>query len=792
MKQVLKKLAKMSAGEIQFRVQKKIAHEAAYYRDRLLGIPKPLALDQLFRLPSGVDPLRFLVNESAVNFFSLSGHSADLGKNYQSLFPESHAQALADADKLLTNKFHLLGIDFDLGQSINWTHDPVTGLPYDNRFYTRVEIFKSEKVGADIKYVWELNRHQFCIEVAKAYFISGDEKYAQKLVEWVTGWAEQNPYKHGVNWTSALESAVRIYAWTWAFYFTRESKIWDKGFTTLFFNQLWLNGTFTEDNLSFYFSPYNHLIGEIAALSFLGTVFPELQNGNKWRDKYWKLMESEIPKQFYRDGLIVEQATYYHHFTTGFYLQNALLRQQNKLPVSATTLKTIENALNIAMHMTKPDGTLPMIGDIDSARILYFYMPRRQWDLRGFQAAGAVYFERGDMKQAAADFSEEAFWLFGQAGLDKFNALPFDGTRQTVSQGFQYSGYYIMRSGGNYTCIDCGELADGLFRDETPSVAHGHSDTLAFDLCAGGRWFIGDPGFNTYNGPLEWHRYYRSGRGHNTIEVDGHGQGRHEGRMGWSRVSLPKLHQWVHNDVFDYFDGEVDRLAHPTANISHRRKIFALHSGLWFMIDHVHASDDARHELLSALHFAPGNVEVGASQIRCRQYDDVGLNIEFDSAEPFHLVKQDRADETDPASGWVCRGYGYREPAVVAELVQKFTGSSRVVTVMQAVAIHAPEQRSELTSGQQQIHYRAAGRDYYLVENTGAELALSEPLDIRTNAAVMLVEMSDTGWEQICLVEAGWLEFDGKRIYGQERNAPYVVIRNREGVPEVTYQIEGA
>ena len=86
--------------------------------------------------------------------------------------------------------------------------------------------------------------------------------------------------------------------------------------------------------------------------------------------------------------MIVELATHYHHFTTGFYLQNMLLRQRNKFPVPDKVYSFVERALEIALHLTKPNGEIPMIGDIDSARSVYFYRPRRQWDLRGFQALG--------------------------------------------------------------------------------------------------------------------------------------------------------------------------------------------------------------------------------------------------------------------------------------------------------------------------------------------------------------------------------------------------------------------
>lgn len=79
--------------------------------------------------------------------------------------------------------------------------------------------------------------------------------------------------------------------------------------------------------------------------------------------------------------------------------------------------------LEFPMHLTRPDGQLPMLGDIDSARSIYFYRPEPKWDLRPFQALGAVLFQRSDMKFVAHEPTEELLWLLGENGIADFEKL---------------------------------------------------------------------------------------------------------------------------------------------------------------------------------------------------------------------------------------------------------------------------------------------------------------------------------------------------------------------------------
>jgi hypothetical protein len=118
--------------------------------------------------------------------------------------------------------FRLLGydnLDFTPGaikcgngnfKAIDWHLDPVHGkrVPLDPWF--KIPFLDFAKVG-DHKVIWELNRHQHLVTLAKARLLTGDDKYIRELAAQWHSWIEANPYPLGINWGSTLEVAFRSF-----------------------------------------------------------------------------------------------------------------------------------------------------------------------------------------------------------------------------------------------------------------------------------------------------------------------------------------------------------------------------------------------------------------------------------------------------------------------------------------------------------------------------------------------------------------------------------------------------
>ena len=76
---------------------------------------------------------------------------------------------------------------------------------------------------ADLRLVWELNRHQHFITLGIAYWLTGEQQYVDAFSSQIQSWIETNPLQHGVNWYYGLEISIRLLAWTVAFQFFRNS-----------------------------------------------------------------------------------------------------------------------------------------------------------------------------------------------------------------------------------------------------------------------------------------------------------------------------------------------------------------------------------------------------------------------------------------------------------------------------------------------------------------------------------------------------------------------------------------
>jgi hypothetical protein len=581
-------------------------------------------------------------------------------------YPNWVANSVQRAEDLCAGRFQLLDVEVKYDRPVPWHADPVTGKNWPQAPYYAVPIFDGNTGYGDIKHVWELNRHQFLVDVARAYWLTREERYAETCVSLVCEWIQTNPYLIGVNWTSALEIAVRSLSWIWVYFLCLYSKAMEPRRHCEFLKSLYQHGQYLERHLSLYFSPYNHLIGEAAALACLGVLFPEFQCAARWKEKGWKILSQEIDRQFYADGGTVEQAMSYHHFTLGFYLMTALLRQVNAEHVEDHVWRGMEKAFEFSMYMMQPDGTVPMIGDNDDA-LSILLRDEPSWNFQSFLAIGAVLFGRADFKHQAGQFSETAFWLLGEDGYRRFQDVPMESPSGT-SIALEDCGYYIMRTGwdtkSHYLCFDCGPLADGVFCDDTPSAAHGHADTLSLTIATHGQPILVDPGFYTYNGSLDWHRYFRETQAHNTVVVDDQSQAKYRGRLKWSQAPQARLHHWVSSGSLDYVEGTHTGYMSLSQPVEHRRAIAFLKPDYWFIRDQLIGTGE--HQIDRYFHFAPVQVVHDPETLAIRSCSAVEGNLTILPVEKENvMVDLMDAGET-PDSGWLAQGYGKKSQSPVA------------------------------------------------------------------------------------------------------------------------------
>nr|WP_321399887.1 alginate lyase family protein [uncultured Desulfobacter sp.] len=565
---------------------------------------------------------------------------------------------LQEADSILGGQVNLLGMTMHIPQAQGWHIDPESGVSWPFLFYK--DVLKHGAVtGKDVKYVWEINRHQYLIPLAKAYFLTGKEAYAKKIFTIIVDWINANPYNQGVNWTSSLEHAVRLFSWIWALNLCRTSPEYVKKISKIK-HSVFEQATDIFNHLSHYSSPYNHLIGEAAALFLAGSQFPGLKNAQTWKKTGWGILDRTVEDQFHCDGMTVEQAFFYHHFTLGFYVTCILIRRMNKEPVPNRIMERIKSAMDVSRYIHMPDNTVPMRGDIDNARSICF-SNRHSWDFSFFQDLAVVLFKGSGFKKRRQVIPEELLWLLDEQDMNTYldfhnepdlseTALP------SPEKIFKKSGYAIIKdswnSSSNFLCFDFGPIAHGLSHKSIPSAAHGHADVLSIDLCAFGKPFLVDGGFNTYFGDLHWHKFFRMEEAHNTFMIQGLRQAQYVDRLTWQKAVSPELLFWENDPAFVSCKGKVQY----TPNTSATRQVYYQKQSFWIINDCVDSPDN-----LHVTHYFNFHPDVNLTQNPERfevtaEHDDTSLMIKFLNKAEIKIVP---ASDSTP-SGWICQGYGYK------------------------------------------------------------------------------------------------------------------------------------
>ncbi len=670
------KLRHMSSREISVRLRHRsyqLWERLRYRHDR-----QPMTDEALFaqlRLPSETSTAEALQtyyrHRPSPRFFLDQQTPEDLRHLMFTQFPKLLPNALGQAKAAMQQQFTLLGHEVSYAGAIDWHANPISDhqKPWPQVFYADVPLADETLPYGDVKYVWELNRHAFLLDLGKAYWLTGEQAYADAAMGLMRQWIKANPYNTGVNWTNALEPAYRVFAWIWTYAWCRDA--WSADFLVDFLKSLYQHARYIHAHLEYYISPYNHLIGEATALFWIGALFPEFKPAQDWAACGWQILETELEQQFYVDGFTVEQASAYHYATLGFYLMAVLLRQLNGWPVSEQILSRLENAIAFSVHLTQPNGCVPRLGDSDDARPMQLSQ-RPPWDFREFHAVGAVLFARPDFKAAAGDYAEEALWLLGStSGYRRFADLAPENSptlaNASASKGFAASGYYLMRTGwdreAHWSCVDCGPQAGGLSEGSVPSAAHGHADALSVLITVYGEPMLVDGGPYYCNGDPAWRDYFRQTRAHNTVVVDGVDQAVHHGGMGWSNAVEPQCEAWVSTPTYDYVCGQHTGFARLPVPVRHRRAVFFRKSAYWLIFDELEGT--GLHQVESYWHLAPSTLEHQADGVVATLTTSGRQLTMILAGAPLQMSLCTAHQPDQPDSGWIGVGYGCRRPAPV-------------------------------------------------------------------------------------------------------------------------------
>ncbi|MGB2959905.1 MAG: alginate lyase family protein, partial [Bacteroidota bacterium] len=553
----------------------------------------------------------------------------------------------------------------DFGPTISWNRDYLSGREAPLDFGPTLDYRDPEKCG-DIKYAWELNRHHHLVELAKAWYLTGDDAYAHEVTHQVDSWIDSSPYLYGINWASSLESAIRVINWCFCL------SLLESGIGTVVkreFVKKWMASIhehlmFISRNFSGYSSANNHLIGEASGL-FVGAVSCRFAESRKWIRKSRQILEREVSRQNWPDGVNKEQALAYQAFVFDFLLLAGQLGGRNSVHFSKEYWSRLEKMAEFIHAMIDEDGEVPRIGDDDDGYVVRLSHRPDFRQFRSLLATSAILFGRRDFEAKSFGIDEKTFWLLG---LTK-TATP--ETAQETGDGttsFPHGGYTILSGGGARLVFDSGPLG------YLSLAAHGHADALSIVLNYDGRPFLVDPGTYAYHTRREWRDYFRGTSAHNTLVLDGEDQSLIGGNFMWSRKARCTLLDLGDRSVRASHDGYT-RLRRPA--IHERAVSFLSERNAFEMKDTIKGAGD--HRVEQFFHFSP--------ECACREEN--GAYVIENRGVRIRLVPDRQVStrgvhtgETDPIRGWYSPGFDRKSPSPTLCCTLDIDGGAELITMI--------------------------------------------------------------------------------------------------------------
>lgn len=582
----------------------------------------------------------------------------------KTLDPTSEVLLFQEAEEILEGKIRIFG---GPPQPIDW-HIPAT--------FQHWTVFKENEL-QDIKFVWEPARMGWACTLARAYFASQNERYAQGFWKIFDSFLEAAPPYQGPHWISAQEAAIRILALGFAWQIFQHSS--HSGIS----RACRLGQTIAEHarrippTLAYARAQNNnHLLVEAAGLWTAGLLLPQHPCSPPWKKTGWQWLCWALNHQIETDGTYIQHSTNYHRVMLQTVLWCFQLACEHGQLFSEMIHQKLASAARWLNHLCDPyTGRVPNLGPNDGAYIL----PLTTLPFSDFrpviQAAMQAFV--GERPLEAGPWDEMSLWLVPQKSPLSSNIKTFLIQRGSIHPPASQISPHVLRSRNRQSWA---YLRVAHFKSRP-----GHADQLHLDLWWKGINLAQDAGSFQYNAQPPWDNALTHTAVHNTLLINGREQMQRVGRFLYL--------DWAQGRVTNQEFSEDGALYRITAQHDGYRNMGIVHCrtvetalGIWRIEDIVKPNQKGKSTLQTSarLHWllpdVSWNLKHAKNPITLQLFFTQGtINLWITALQPLQKpggtittkLAIYRAGEcilgTEPSMptwGWVSPCYGVRVPAL--------------------------------------------------------------------------------------------------------------------------------
>lgn len=414
------------------------------------------------------------------------------------------------AEAICRGEFRFPGYETaKLGTHPAWDVDFVSGKSWPQQPSNELRLIRHD--GSDVKVPWELSRLQFLPVLGKAFAASGDARYRHRAMELLSDWIGRNPVGMGVNWTIAMEAALRAISICLTLDllapFAKHEWKWQRRVE----HSLWQHVLYIEAHSEFsYLSRSNHYLSNIAGLYSL-SVFLEGARMTRLRRQCRAALEKEIQLQVYEDGGDYEASTGYHVLVTQMFALPYLLARASGDRFSNEYQDRLARMFGWIAQLADGHGRLPLVGDCDDGRVELLADDLEQMCL--------------PVRQRHA-LSVKSLLRLGE------ELFPTIRGCRAAKSGAATSGTCTVFPDSGIVLARCGE-AEVMFLAMPNGMggkgSHTHNDKLSVVVRLAGEELFCDSGTGCYTRDAVLRNRLRRTSAHNTVVIDGEEQNRIDG-----------------------------------------------------------------------------------------------------------------------------------------------------------------------------------------------------------------------------------------------------------------------